>query len=50
MQVRYDIEKGILEFDQKEAIEALAKKLGVEKRIPRSLPTDPNYDLRPTFL
>jgi hypothetical protein len=45
MQVRYDIEKGILEFDQKEAIEALAKKLGVEERKPRSLPIDPNYDL-----
>ena len=45
MQVRYDIEKGILEFDQMEAIEALAKKLGVEKRKPRSLPIDPNNDL-----
>ena len=45
MQVRYDIEKGILEFDQMEAIEALAKKLGVEKRKPRSLPIDPNSDL-----
>ena len=45
MQVRYDIEKGILEFDQMEAIEALAKKLGVEKRKPRSLPIDPNCDL-----
>ena len=28
-----------------EAIEALAKKLGVEKRKPRSLPIDPNNDL-----
>ena len=45
MQVRYDTEKGILEFDQKEAIEAQAKELGVEKRKPRSLPIDPNYDL-----
>ena len=45
MQVSYDIEKGILEFDQMEAIEALAKKLGVEKRKPRSLPIDPNNDL-----
>jgi len=31
MQVKYDIKKGILEFNQTEAIEALAKKFGVEK-------------------
>ena len=45
MQVKYDIVKGILEFNQMEAIEALAKKFGVEKRKPRSLPIDPNIDL-----
>ena len=45
MQVKYDIEKGILEFNQTEAIEALAKKFNVEKRKPRNLPIDPNVDL-----
>lgn len=38
MHVRYDVARGILEFDQREAIEALAKKFEVEKDKPKNLP------------
>mmetsp|Transcript_10938 Transcript_10938/g.14234 ORF Transcript_10938/g.14234 Transcript_10938/m.14234 type:complete len:883 (-) Transcript_10938:637-3285(-) len=38
MNVRYDIKKGILQFDQKQSIELLAKKFEVINQKPRSLP------------
>jgi hypothetical protein len=44
MNVTYDKAKGVLRFDQKKAIEALAKKLGVTER-PRTLPISPDTDL-----
>jgi hypothetical protein len=45
MNVRYDQKQGILQFDQKQAIELLAEKLGVTKLSPRSLPMAPDFDL-----
>ena len=45
MQVRYDREKGILQFNQHDAIEALAKKIDVTKKPPRSLPIHDKTDL-----
>ena len=44
MNVSYDKAKGVLRFDQKKAIEALAKKLGVTER-PRTLPISPDTNL-----
>ena len=38
MDVFYDRKKGILQINQNEAIEALARKLKVDKQPPRSLP------------
>ena len=38
MHVRYDIDKGILQLDQHDAIAALAKRIGVTDSAPRSLP------------
>jgi len=45
MNVRYDIVKGILQFDQRQSIEALAAKLGLVGAAPRSLPIAPDCDL-----
>ena len=42
MNVRYDIIKGILQFDQCHAIEHLAKKLGLTESAPRTLPISPD--------
>jgi len=44
MNVSYDRARGILRFDQKKAIEALAEKLGATKR-PRTLPISPDTEL-----
>jgi hypothetical protein len=38
MNVRYDLKRGILEFDQKSAIEALAARVGVQSLKPRTMP------------
>jgi len=45
MHVRYDRQKGSLEFDQHEAIEALGLVNGVEKEKIRNLPIDPSIEL-----
>ena len=45
MNVRYDFGRGILQFDQKQSIEALATKLGLVGAAPRSLPIAPDCDL-----
>ena len=45
MNVRYDIERGILQFDQSHAIEHLAKKLRLTDCAPRSLPVSPDLNL-----
>ena len=38
MNVRYDRERGILEFDQKAAIEALGARIGIQAMKPRTMP------------
>ena len=45
MDVFYDREKGILQINQNEAIEALARKLKVDKQPPRSLPLSSDKQL-----
>ena len=45
MNVHYDRERGILEFDQKSAIEALAARVGVKSLKPRSMPITSSVDL-----
>ena len=46
MHVRYDIDKGILQFDQRRAIESLAHKYGLDHIHQRkTLPLNPNDDL-----
>jgi hypothetical protein len=45
MNVRYDIKTGILQLDQKQAIELLAAKLQVIGKPPRSLPIPSDLDL-----
>jgi hypothetical protein len=45
MNVRYDAKKGVLQFDQKNAITALAEKIGVAELPPRSLPISDTVDL-----
>jgi hypothetical protein len=44
MNVRYDIIKGILQFDQCHAIEHLAKKLSLTESAPRTLPISPDFN------
>ena len=45
MNVRYNKEDGILQLDQRQAIELLATKLGVTSNPPRSLPISSELDL-----
>jgi hypothetical protein len=45
MNVRYNIEKGVLQFDQRQSIELLAKKFDVIDKTPRSLPISPDTKL-----
>ena len=44
MNVRYSRAQGILQFDQRNAIEKLADKLGLKDSPPRSLPIGPDED------
>jgi hypothetical protein len=45
MNVRYSRTDGILQFEQRQAIERLAQKLGVTSLPPRTLPIAPDSDL-----
>lgn len=45
MNVRYDIDKGVLQFDQSHAIEHLAKRLGLTESAPRTLPIPHDFNL-----
>jgi len=45
MNVRYDRSEGILQFDQRQSIELLAKKFNVIDKSPRSLPMSPDCKL-----
>ena len=45
MQVRYDRARGILQFDQRASIQALAAKYGVMDLKPKSMPITPAVDL-----